>query len=98
PLSLHTLPTRRSSDLTKFRLNRVANYYHSGAETGQVKAMSVYAKEIKEFMNWCINKYQMRYTEFFVDPACKSLREELHLIGVGTDRKSTRLNSSHVKI
>ncbi|MFE5375942.1 hypothetical protein, partial [Streptomyces mirabilis] len=25
------------------RLNRVAHYYHSGAETGQVKAMSIYA-------------------------------------------------------
>src|SRR5699024_4315296 len=28
---------------------RLANYYHSGAETGRVKAMSVYAKEIKIF-------------------------------------------------
>ncbi|EIJ79125.1 phage terminase [Bacillus methanolicus PB1] len=68
----------------KFRLNRVANYYHSGSETGQVKAMSVYAREIKAFVNWCVEKFQMRYTEFFVDPACKSLREELHLIGIDT--------------
>lgn len=70
----------------KFRLNRVANYYHSGEETGQVKAMSTYAKEIKAFMEWCINKYQMRYTHVFVDPACKSLREELHKIGIDTDK------------
>jgi PBSX family phage terminase large subunit len=70
----------------EFRLNRVANYYHSGEESGQVKAMSTYAKEIKEFMNWCIDKYEMRYTHVFVDPACKSLREELHKIGVQTDR------------
>ncbi|WP_453992126.1 PBSX family phage terminase large subunit [Bacillus nitroreducens] len=83
--------------VTKFRLNRVANYYHSGAETGQVKAMSVYAKEIKEFMNWCINKYQMRYTEFFVDPACKSLREELHLIGVGTSRADNNASDAKKK-
>jgi PBSX family phage terminase large subunit len=68
----------------KFRLNRVANYYHSGKETGQVKAMSVYAKEIKEFIKWCTDKFQMRYTEVLVDPACKSLREELHLIGIQT--------------
>ncbi|GER73426.1 PBSX family phage terminase large subunit [Weizmannia acidilactici] len=67
-----------------FRLNRVAHYYHSGKETGQVKAMSVYAKEIKEFIQWCVDKYQMRYTECFVDPACKSLREELHLLGIYT--------------
>lgn len=69
----------------KFRLNRVANYYHSGSETGQVKAMSTYAKEIKQFMEWCIDKFEMRYTHVFVDPACKSLREELHELGVQTD-------------
>lgn len=68
------------------RLNRVAHYYHSGAETGQVKAMSVYAKEIKEFIEYCIKKYEMRYIEFFVDPACKSLREELHLLGIQTSK------------
>lgn len=70
----------------KFHLNRVANYYHSGADTGQVKAMSTYAKEIKQFMQWCIDKYEMHYSHVFVDPACKSLREELHKIGVQTDR------------
>ncbi|MBO1515594.1 PBSX family phage terminase large subunit [Metabacillus bambusae] len=69
----------------KFRLNRVANYYHSGKETGQVKAMSTYAKEIKnDFVKWCTDKFQMPYTEFFVDPACRSLREELHLVGIQT--------------
>ncbi|MGJ9460297.1 PBSX family phage terminase large subunit [Oceanobacillus sp. CF4.6] len=68
----------------KMRLNRVAHYYHSGADTGQTKAMSTYAKEIKEFVKWCTDKYQMRFSNFFVDPACKSLREELHLIGIDT--------------
>lgn len=68
----------------KFKLLRVANYYHSGATTGQVKAMSVYAKEIKQFMEWCYNKFELRHSNMFVDPACKSLREELHLIGVQT--------------
>lgn len=70
----------------KFRLNRVAHYYHSGADTGQVKAMSVYAKEIKEFILYCVEKFGMRYSEVFVDPACKSLREELHLLGIETSR------------
>jgi PBSX family phage terminase large subunit len=68
----------------KFRLNRVAHYYHSGKDTDQVKAMSVYAKEIKQFVDWCTNTFQLRYAEFFVDPACRSLREELHLIGIQT--------------
>lgn len=68
----------------KYKLLRVANYYHSGSDTGQVKAMSVYAKEIKQFMEWCYNKFELRYSNVFVDPACKSLREELHLIGITT--------------
>jgi PBSX family phage terminase large subunit len=68
----------------KFRLNRAAHYYHSGADTGQVKAMSVYAKEIKDFITWCVDKFEMRYSEVLVDPAAKSLREELELIGIDT--------------
>lgn len=75
-----------------FILNRVANYYHSGADTGQVKAMSTYAKEIQLFVDWCINKYEMRYQYFFVDPAARSLREELHLVGIQTDGAD---NNSH---
>lgn len=69
-----------------FRLNRSAHYYHSGADTGQVKAMSTYAVEIKDFIQWCVGKFEMRYTEVQVDPACKSLREELHKIGIDTVR------------
>jgi PBSX family phage terminase large subunit len=79
----------------KFRLNRVANYYHSGAETGQVKAMSTYAKEIKKFMQWCVDKYEMKYSDVFVDPACKSLREELHKLHVSTERADN--NASDAK-
>jgi PBSX family phage terminase large subunit len=76
----------------KFRLNRVAHYYHSGKETGQTKAMSIYAREIQSFVKWCRKKYEMMYSEFFVDPACKSLREELHLIGIDT---RTADNNAH---
>ena len=70
----------------KYRLNRVANYYHSGRDTGQVKAMSTYANEIKDFMRWCVDKYEVQYTDIYVDPACKSLREEFHKIGILTRR------------
>lgn len=81
----------------KFILNRVANYYHSGADTGQVKAMSTYAKEIKQFMKWCYDKYEMSYTDIFVDPACKSLREELHEIGVDTRRADNNAGDARGK-
>lgn len=79
----------------KYKLLRVANYYHSGADTGQVKAMSVYAKEIVEFMKWCYNKFELKHSNVFVDPACKSLREELHLLGVQT---MTADNNAHDKV
>src|SRR5699024_4136857 len=39
-----------------------------------------------KFMDWCIDKYEKRYTEVFVDPACRSLREELHMKGILTKR------------
>ena len=65
----------------------MANYYHSGADTG-VKAMSVYAREIKIFLEWCYNEWPEYpyWNYFFVDPAAKSLREELHLVGIDTDK------------
>ncbi|MED4411029.1 PBSX family phage terminase large subunit [Bacillus licheniformis] len=81
-----TMIDNKKANRKEYRLNRVAHYYHSGAETGQVKAMSVYAKEIKDFVRYCTEKYQMFYADFFVDPACKSLREELHLLGIDTTR------------
>lgn len=78
----------------ELRLNRVAHYYHSGADTGQVKSMSKYAKEIKEFMQWCIEKYEMGYSDMYVDPACKSLREELHEIGIDTRRADNNIQDA----
>lgn len=68
----------------QFKLNRVAHYYHSGADTGQIKAMRTYAKEIKAFIQWCVSHFQLHYTEVLIDPACKSLREELHMEGIDT--------------
>lgn len=81
----------------KFRLNRVAHYYHSGTDTGQVKAMSVYAKEIKRFILWCVNKFEMRYSDVFVDPAAKSLREEIHLLGIDTSRADNNASDAKKK-
>ena len=67
-----------------YKVYRVANYYHSGSRTGEVKAMSTYALEIKDFIAWCIEKFKLRYSYIFIDPACKSLREELHKLGLQT--------------
>ena len=69
----------------KFCLYCVAEYWYSGSETGIKKAMSVQAKEIaREFVPYCLNKTQMNYSEFLIDPACLPLREELELNGIQT--------------
>lgn len=83
---------------------RVRNYYHSGTDTGVTKAMSVYAKEIKSFVDWIYQKfdYLPRWSWFFVDPACKTLREELHLVGIRTtaadNNSSDKTSSNGTKI
>lgn len=82
-------------DGKRYRLVRAANYYHSGKDTGNVKAMSTYAVELKSFMDWCVNKFKRPRGQVFIDPACKSLREELHKIGVPTQAAN---NNSHEHI
>lgn len=83
-------------DSGQYYLYQLANYYHSGADTGVVKAMSTYAKDIKLFKEWCYIKWNYpHFNYFFVDPACKTLREELHLLGIMTD---TADNNSRDKI
>ena len=91
-MSCNIVTKHRENNKTFFRLNRVAHYYHSGAETGQVKAMSTYAVELRAFIQWCVSKYQMRYTDVWIDPACRSLREELHKLGIQT---RGALNNAH---
>lgn len=84
-------------DKGKYRLYRLANYYHSGTDTGIAKAMSVYAREIKIFVEWCYETFEdyPHWNYFFVDPAAKSLREELHLVGINTDKAD---NNSRDKV
>ncbi|MEQ7200178.1 PBSX family phage terminase large subunit [Enterococcus avium] len=83
-------------DSGQYYLYQLANYYHSGADTGVVKAMSAYAKDIKLFKEWCYIKWNYpHFNYFFVDPACKTLREELHLLGIMTDAAD---NNSRDKI
>lgn len=81
----------------EYSLYRLANYYHSGANTGTVKAMSTYAEEIKLFIDWCYRHFDNipHWQYFFVDPACKTLREELHKLGVQTDKAD---NNSRDKV
>lgn len=69
----------------KFFLNLVAGYWYSGSETGIKKAMSIQAREIAgQFIPYCLNEMQMKYSECLIDPACLPLREELEQEGIQT--------------
>ena len=69
----------------RFYLNNVNEYYYSGRDTGQTKALSIQAREIaKDFIPYCVNRWGMRWSEVLIDPACLALREELRLCGIET--------------
>jgi PBSX family phage terminase large subunit len=64
-----------------YRLYRVGNWYY---DRGQM-AMSDQAKVIcGEFLPYMRNKYRMRETDIYIDPACKALRLEIEKFGLST--------------
>jgi PBSX family phage terminase large subunit len=64
-----------------YRLYRVGNWYYDG---GQM-AMSDQAKKIcGEFLPYMRNKYGIRESNVFIDPACKALRLEIEKFGITT--------------
>ncbi|WP_179395045.1 PBSX family phage terminase large subunit [Lacticaseibacillus absianus] len=78
----------------KYVLNRVANFYHSGRETGEQRAMSTYAAQLKEFILWCTRHFGLQYSAVEVDPASLALRMEL--IKVGIDATTSNNNGHEV--
>lgn len=65
----------------EYRLYRVGNWYY---DRGQM-AMSDQAKAIcGEFLPYMRNKYRMRETDVYIDPACKALRLEIEKFGLLT--------------
>lgn len=75
-----------------YRLYNAAMYYHSGNETGITKAMSQYARELQSFVNWCQAHFKMQTSCILIDPACKSLREEMNMIGLYADKADNNGN------
>ena len=72
-------------DSKGFKLNIVNGFYYSGRDTGMTKALSIQAKEItRDFIPYCVNRWNMRWSEVLIDPACLALREELRVCGVET--------------
>ena len=73
----------RWSGLPKdYRLYRVGNWRYDG---GQM-AMSDQARRIVgDFLPYMRQKYRVRETSVYIDPACKALRLEIEKLGVPTD-------------
>ena len=64
-----------------YRLYMVGNWYYDGGNM----AMSDQAKKIcGEFLPYMRNKYKMRESDVFIDPACKALRLEIEKYGILT--------------
>lgn len=72
----------------KHYLYRMANFYHSGSDSGIIRSMSKYAKDIAHFIEWCYVQWPdfpaLEY--IFIDPAALSLRQELEEIGIMTEK------------
>ena len=65
----------------KYVLYRVGNWYYDGGKM----AMSDQAKKIVgEFLPYMRQKYQIRESGIFIDPACKALRLEIEKFGLQT--------------
>lgn len=91
-MSCNIVTRRQVSGQYKFVLNRVANYYHSGRETGEQRAMSTYADDLRQFIRWCVETYHLHYSVVQVDPASLALRMELIKVGIDA---STANNNGH---
>ena len=84
-------PITRPSD---YRLFMVGNWYYDGGNM----AMSDQAKKIcGEFLPYMRNKYRMRESDVFIDPACKALRLEIEKFGIlttGSDNNAHDIKGS----
>lgn len=67
-------------DYQKQVLRGLAEYYHSGRESGKQKSPSEYAKNMKEFCEKLENDYKRVVSYIFVDPSAAGLIEEIRRI------------------
>ena len=76
PPVLH--PVRRVSD---YRLYRVGNWRYDG---GQMAMSDQARKIVGDFLPYMRQKYKIRESDIFIDPACKALRLEIEKLGLST--------------
>ena len=59
------------------KLDGLAEYYHSGRETGAQKSPSEYAGDFVKFLNLLHETYSCSYFYTFIDPSARGLMEEI---------------------
>lgn len=64
-------------DTYQKRFPGLAEYYHSGRETGKQRSPSEYARDLVELMNDLHEQYDSRVFYVFLDPSAKGLAEEV---------------------
>lgn len=64
-------------DIYQKRFPGLAEYYHSGRETGKQRSPSEYARDLVELMNDLHEQYDSRVFYVFLDPSAKGLAEEV---------------------
>lgn len=64
-------------NIAQHRLEGLAEYYHSGRESGAQKSPSVYAKEFAAFLDELHGAYACGVFYVFIDPSAAGLSEEI---------------------
>ncbi len=64
-------------DTYQKRFSGLAEYYHSGRETGKQRSPSEYARDLAKLMNDLHEQYDSRVFYVFLDPSAKGLAEEV---------------------
>src|SRR5690606_42134617 len=88
---LHSFPTRRSSDLLGLAEGASVIALMPGSRNGELRKLGLLFLQTAA---WCL---QQRPDLKFILPCANSDRRQ-QMEAILADRKSTRLNSSHVKI
>lgn len=64
-------------DDEKHRMTGLAEYYHSGRDTGRQKSPSEYAKDFENFLDGLYTDFGCGYFYAFIDPSARGLAEEV---------------------
>src|SRR5690606_39817386 len=97
-MHLHSFPTRRSSDLIEY-LRQMHDVSRAIIITDRVMVDLGYVKKVTDQLNLRRNHVDIQlFCDVEPDPSIDTVYKGYELMKSFKDRKSTRLNSSHVKI